>query len=178
MSGTVARLLTVPLLLLASCALAGAYGMIHNQISYTVSPEYFHDFKFIQFDIPSGTRRDASVVGWRASWWMGLILGLPVMAACLFIRDGRRFARTFLLVAASVVCGTLAFGLVALLLSFLTLDAGDLPIWAYREGVEDPIAFVHAGNMHNASYLGGIVSAGLGTLAAVITAIRLRKPSP
>ncbi len=31
--------------------LSGLYGIIHDQISYTVSPEYFTKFKFQQFGI-------------------------------------------------------------------------------------------------------------------------------
>jgi hypothetical protein len=38
-------------LFLIACLLSGAYGAIHNQVSYTVSPEYFTKFKFVQFGI-------------------------------------------------------------------------------------------------------------------------------
>jgi hypothetical protein len=32
-----------------ACLIAGAYGALHNQISYSVASEYFQQFKFIQF---------------------------------------------------------------------------------------------------------------------------------
>ncbi len=59
-----------PVLLVAGCLICGLYGMLHNQISYTVAPEYFHAFKFDQFAIPNGLRNriGASIVGWQASW--------------------------------------------------------------------------------------------------------------
>ena len=59
---------------------AGGYGAVHNHISYTVSPDYFHAFKFHQFGIPPELRGrvGASIVGWHASWWMGLFVGIPV----------------------------------------------------------------------------------------------------
>ena len=44
------------LLLLVATLIAGAYGAIHNQISYTVSSEDFTQFKFWQF----GLSRSAS----------------------------------------------------------------------------------------------------------------------
>ncbi|MFD2857128.1 hypothetical protein ACFSZS_23640 [Seohaeicola zhoushanensis] len=31
---------------------AAAFGALHNQVSYTVGPDYFHAFKFRQFTIP------------------------------------------------------------------------------------------------------------------------------
>ena len=69
------KLAFVPVLLMVGCLFAGLYGIIHNQISYTVSPEYFHAFKFQQFNIPPSlqNRIGASIVGWGASWWMGLL---------------------------------------------------------------------------------------------------------
>jgi hypothetical protein len=39
------------LFLPAAVLVAGLFGMIHNQISYSVSDEYFTKFKFIQFHL-------------------------------------------------------------------------------------------------------------------------------
>src|ERR1700676_2970104 len=67
------------LFLPAAVLVAGLFGMIHDQISYSVSDEYFTKFKFIQFhlldsDVPERIR--AAEVGFLASWWMGIPLGL------------------------------------------------------------------------------------------------------
>ena len=45
------KLLLMPPLLVLGCLIAGAYGTLHDQVSYAVSPDYFHAFKFIQFQI-------------------------------------------------------------------------------------------------------------------------------
>ena len=68
---------------------AGLYGVLHNQISYTVSPEYFTRFKFVQFgltelELPERVR--ASMVGFQASWWMGIPIGMPSAWRDSFIR--------------------------------------------------------------------------------------------
>jgi hypothetical protein len=83
------RLALLPLSLVFACVIAGAYGAIHDQISYTVAPSYYHDFKFIQFAIAPElqNRLGASIVGWSATWWMGLVIGAPLYVAGLFIRD-------------------------------------------------------------------------------------------
>ena len=46
------KLVTIPILFVLACLFAGIYGALHNQISYSVAPEYFTQFKFIQFQIP------------------------------------------------------------------------------------------------------------------------------
>ena len=52
------KILLFPLLLAAGCIISGLYGAFHNQISYTVSPDYFHAFKFDQFGIPEPREGD------------------------------------------------------------------------------------------------------------------------
>jgi len=62
-------------LVLLAMFLSGLYGIVHDQISYTVSPEYFTKFKFQQFGITEVNLPDhvrASIVGFLASWWMGI----------------------------------------------------------------------------------------------------------
>jgi len=57
------------LLILTAIMLAGVYGAIHNQISCTVSSEYFTKFKFRQFglvDVNLPDRVRASFVGFIA----------------------------------------------------------------------------------------------------------------
>ncbi len=86
-----AKATLLPVLLVAGCLISGLYGMLHNQISYTVAPEYFHAFKFDQFAIPNGlhNRIGASIVGWQASWWMGLIIGVPILLVGLIMPDAK-----------------------------------------------------------------------------------------
>jgi hypothetical protein len=67
------------LFLPAAGLVAGLFGMIHDQISYSISNGYFTKFNFIQFhlldlDVPERIR--VAEVGFLASWWMGVPLGL------------------------------------------------------------------------------------------------------
>ena len=101
-------LLIVPL----AVAMAGAYGAVHNQISYTVSPEYFTKFKFDRFglaDDPRSERIRASIVGYRASKSMGLPIGVLVGAIGFIPRGYRRMLRVTLWSLAVVVGFTLLF---------------------------------------------------------------------
>jgi hypothetical protein len=49
---TMKKRVTIPILFVLACLFAGIYGALHNQISYSVAPEYFTQFKFIKFQIP------------------------------------------------------------------------------------------------------------------------------
>lgn len=68
---------------LLSCAasgalVAGVYGVVHDQITYTLSPEYFTKFKFQQFawaDFGFPTRVFVAEIGFLATWWVGFIAG-------------------------------------------------------------------------------------------------------
>ena len=58
------KLLLFPVLLAVACVIAGLYGALHNQISYTVSPEYFHANKFHQFAIPANLHDRLAPPSW------------------------------------------------------------------------------------------------------------------
>ena len=171
------RLLAFPLLVASACVLAAMYGALHNQISYTVSPGYFYEFKFLQFGIDPmlHNRMGAALVGALASWWMGLILSVPIFAAACFVRGDREFLRCFLTSAMLVVMVTLAVGLGALTVAVATIGPDTVPWWAQDRGLSNPVRFARAGQMHDFSYLGGVVGALIGLGYAVWCAIRSRR---
>lgn len=172
-----AKLILLPLLLIAACLVAGAYGALHNQISYTVSPDYFHVFKFDQFRIPEDLRGrvGASIVGWHASWWMGILIGVPVLLVGL-IMPGARTYLTHCLIAIAVVAATaLIVGLAALAWASVATSATSLPRFWYPPGVADKVAFARAGTMHNFSYLGGFIGIMTGSLYLIVQRIRLHR---
>jgi hypothetical protein len=165
-----------PVLLTAACLMAGLYGALHNQISYTLSPDYFHALKFHQFDIPSGLqgRVGASIVGWHASWWMGLFIGVPVLIVGLILPGWRTYLSRCL-IAFAVVAGTaLVVGLAALVYACLTITPASLPGYWYPDGVADKVAFARAGTMHNFSYLGGFLGIVTGSLYLIVEHVRGR----
>ncbi len=169
------KILLFPLLLAFSCALAALYGALHNQISYSVSPGYFHDFKFIQFRIDQvlHNRWGAAQVGIFASWWMGIVIGLPIYLFALRIKDIGLVLKTYITAAALVAVITLSVGLAGLILSTHIIDAEDLLAISPQRPTSDPLAFARAGAMHDFSYIGGIT----GLLIALIFTRRCARKS-
>src|SRR6476620_12423474 len=99
-----------PPLLLAGCIISGLYGVLHDQLTYTLSPDYFHAFKFIMFKIPPSlhNRAGAALVGWLATWWMGVLIGLPVLTVGLIMPDWKSYLKHSLAAFAVVAFTALA----------------------------------------------------------------------
>jgi hypothetical protein len=168
------KLALFPVLLAAACLIAGLYGALHNQISYTVSPDYFHALKFQQFDIPEHLqgRQGASIVGWYASWWMGLVIGIPVLLVGLILPRWQAYLSRCLIAFALVAATALLFGLGALLYAYLTISEASLSGYGFPAEVADKVAFIRAGTMHNFSYLGGLVGIVTGCVYLLVWPVR------
>jgi len=174
------KLALVPVLFVLACLLAGIYGAVHNQISYTVSPEYFTQFKFYQFRIDDSMpeRIGAAIVGWNAAWWMGIVIGIVLIPFGLLIRGNAKYFWVLIWVFGVVAGTTLIVGLVALAVAFVVVDsevAGEIS--RYGNEMTDDVAFVRAGTMHNFSYLGGLVGIITGGVAIFWQRRRLNSPN-
>lgn len=165
------KLVLFPVLLVAGCIVAGVYGALHDQISYTVSPDYFHALKFQQFDIPSElhSRLGAAIVGWRASWWMGALIGVPLLLVGL-VHPGWKAYLCHSLISFGVVAFTaLAIGLWALIDATDSITEESLSRFVFPDGVADKVAFARVGMMHNFSYFGGFIGIITGSLYLVVS---------
>jgi hypothetical protein len=160
---------------LLSALLAGFYGVIHDQITYTISPEYFTRLKFAQFhyaDFGLPSRVFVGEIGFLATWWLGFIAGWflarVTVPSCPALEARRRCFQGFAMIFACAIAASAAgFGLGLR----LGPDA-DLSNWraiASRLGVLDLRSFVCVAYIHNAGYLGGLI----GLIAAIIY---LRRP--
>jgi hypothetical protein len=150
--------------------IAGTYGIVHDQITYAISPEYFTKFKFEQFhyaDLGLGDRAFVVVIGFLATWWVGLFSGwflarLGVDSEGAPPTAGSVIRRFWWIIASGFVCGIGGF-----LYGRHKVGTDALDDWLpYTEsiGVTDPAAFVTVGQIHNFGYLGaliGLVIAGI-----------------
>jgi|LauGreDrversion4_2_1035121.scaffolds.fasta_scaffold1588390_1 hypothetical protein len=154
----------LPAFLLACVVMAGLFGVLHDQISYSVSPEYYTQFKFRQFhllDLALPERVRAGIVGFLACWWMGIPLGAAVFAMAWrqpTLLSMRKALWSSLPIMAGV---TLAISLLGLAWGWwhVTLQPREAwPRWYIPPGVQDARAFVTVGCMHAAAYAGGVLS--------------------
>jgi hypothetical protein len=155
---------------------AGIYGILHDQLTYSISPEYFTRLKFLQFhyaDLGLPPRVFVAEIGFLASWWVGFVAGwfLARVTVPAFPppRALRCSLRGFGIVFGTAITASAGGWLLGLLRSS---DPG-LSAWqgfALRYGVVDLPGFVRVAYIHNASYLGGLI----GLVIAIIYLRRLK----
>lgn len=149
---------------------AGFYGIIHDQVTYSISAEYFTRNKFQQFayaEPRNGSERlFAGTIGFLATWWVGALLAW-VMARVAILKGWgmpslREFSGAFAItfsVSFLVALGGLGYGFWRKTTGY----AGSWIEWMDALGVVDREAFMTVGYIHNSSYLGGV----LGTFVAI-----------
>lgn len=155
-----AKLLACFCFALFAIALAALYGALNDQMTYSISPEYYAKFKFKSFKIEPkiielSPRLAAAIVGAKATWWMGLILGLILGLFALMQRDWKRALNTLFKACLIVFLFIFSFSLSAPLLGGNSWVADD---------VVDAKSFILVGKIHTLAYLG----AAAGGVAALI----------
>ena len=161
--------------LVSACTLVACiFGALHDQITFTLSPEYFQKIKFQQFAWLSFGRPDrlrVAAIGSVACAGLGALFGwllgrrllqakirpLPTTAAKDFWRAARRRC---LLVLSCAVAGGLIAGICA---HWLATDGNggrwDWAIEQYR--IVDRLHFIEVVYVHHGSYLGALLGAAL-----------------
>jgi hypothetical protein len=156
---------------------AGAYGILHDQITYTLSPEYFTHLKFSQFrwaNLGLPPRFFVGEIGFLATWWVGFFGGwvlarvtAPFAPPRVMLRLALRGFRT--MIAAAMLSG--AVGYCYGLMQHPTAANSGIADFAESIGVQDVPAFVRVAYIHNGGYLGGLA----GLVAAALTQRRAAK---
>lgn len=146
---------------------AGIYGILHDQITYSISPEYFTKFKYRQFGFEpewfGGHRATVALIGFLATWWMGLFIGIPLGLLSLLLPDYKRMA--FVLKRALLL--VLFFSAFAAIIGFLygrLILANEAVNWRMPDDLINKESFIIVGSIHNSSYIGGII----GLIAGIV----------
>jgi hypothetical protein len=151
--------------------IAGFYGALHDQLSYTISPEYFTKFKFEQFGLDpklfGSVRETVAIVGFLATWWTGIFIGIGLGLMGLLFTD----YKTMLKMVAKSILVTLGLamitGLVGLVYGKVILSNAQLN-WYFPDNLVDKANFIAVGSLHNFSYLGGLLGLFAGITYLII----------
>jgi len=171
------RIPTLMLWIALAVLAAVAYGIVNDQITATISPDYFSVFKRAQFApvlehtgmTDSPTRVQALVVGAMSTWWYGLFLGIVLGISGMVGRGTPLSTRRYLVALArvlamtlgvSVVCGTVAY------LAEPSIKPGPTH-WPFLAGIRDVRGAFAVGWWHNGAYVGALV-------ATVIESLRVQ----
>ena len=149
------------LAIVALCVLAAVtYGILHDQITARVCVEYFTVGHPPVFDTDDPTLLG---LGWGviATWWVGVLLGVPLAAAARFGPRPKRAVRSLVhpitrLMVMCAGCAAIA-GLVGWLMERNGLGAVIVYEFDARLPREKHAAFAAAAGAHSASYAVGFV---------------------
>jgi hypothetical protein len=177
MKGLLLKFAVFLLLFIIICFIAGIYGFLHDQISYTVSPEYFTKLKFQQFYIPEVlyNRIGAGIVGIKATWWMGLVIGIIIIPIGLIIPGWKNYFIIMVWTFIYIILTALIMGIIALIYGLIKYDINNLPNFNVPDGVENAVNFCVVGNMHNFSYIGGLIGIVVGIINIIINNMKIRE---
>ena len=166
------------LIIVIAPLVGGIYGVLNDQLTYTISPEYYTKFKFFQFGLVNAKnevifanpRIAVSAVGFMATWWMGLSIGFILGLVGLVHRESKQmFCATLKAMVVTVVVA-FATGLLGLAYGkFFLADAG--VDWWLPGNLIDTDNFIAVGSMHNFSYFGGLI----GLMTGIIYTIREKR---
>ncbi len=178
------KFLALVLILLVAPILGGIYGIVHDQITYTISSEYYTKFKFIQFGLENwglgeniGTNKNpeiilenprfgASIVGVLATWWVGMLIGIILGFIGLIHRNGKIMFNTTMKAFFLTTVIALLTGIIGLAYGKMFLT-DDRPNWFLPDNVTNPDNFIMVGSMHNFSYLGGLIGLIIGVIYSI-----------
>lgn len=164
------------LVIFLSIILASVYGFLHNQISYSISTEYFTEFKFEQFwsvkytlDFP---RMSAGLIGIASTWWFGLLLGLIIGIVGMFQQNYKIMWKSSIGAIIRTLGIAIGIGIVGIVVGKFIISNLDTN-WNLPAELNDRKSFLTAGTMHNFSYLGGII----GMIYGIIYQLKIKKAS-
>jgi len=164
--------------------ISGLYGIVHDQITFSISSEYFTHFKFIQFNIAENLRDSerlaTAIVGFLSTWWVGVILAVLLGIIGLQKMSVEHYRKSRVQAVKIVFLMTIVFGVIGYFLGLYSVaSTSDWPknIGSFEGmGLPDIRAwdnFMIVGSIHNFSYLGALV----GLIVALVKQFRLLKRS-
>jgi len=161
--------------------LAGIYGVLHDEFTYTISNEYFTKFKFYQFELADGgkeailpnPRLAVAVVGFMATWWTGIFIGFGHALTGLIQKDAKTMLRVIIHATLITILTAIIVGLIGLVYGRFYLSNVGVNWWL-PDNLVDKKSFIMVGSMHNFSYLGGVIGLIIGIIYQIIISKKVK----
>lgn len=152
------------LLVVIICALTiGIYGALYDQLTYSISSEFFTKFKFLKYNFATGDEAILSfprfwvaIAGFLSTWRLGAVIGVALGAFVPHITD-RKYFRFLFKTLMWTILGVSFAGLYGLLYGKYYLAPRGVD-WHFPDNIMDLNSFIIAGSMYNYTYAGGFFS--------------------
>lgn len=180
------------LILIIASFLGGIYGVLHDQITYTLSEEYYSKFKFVQFGLDNwglgynisstkipeiklhNPRAGAAIVGFLSTWWVGLFIGIVLGVVGFIQKNAKVMFKVVLKSFLFTIVIAFLTGVIGLIYGKLVVVKGNIK-WFIPDNLIDIDAFLMVGSMHNFSYLGGVLGLIFGIYYSFNQKIKLKR---
>jgi hypothetical protein len=155
------------LVMIASALLAGFYGILHDQLTYTISHEYFTKFKYAQFGFEpawfGGDRPTVGIIGFLATWWVGLFIGTGLGLVALLLPDVAAMRKAVTRAIGLVYSTAVLAGVAGFLYGKYCLTTTGVNWWL-PANLAHKNDFITVGSIHNFGYVGGLIGLLIGIL--------------
>lgn len=150
-----------------SAILAGGYGIVHDQVTYSISKEYFTKFKYQQFGFDpvmfGGDRQTVAIIGFLATWWTGAIIGTCLGLTGLIYSNHQLMWKAIKKAISTTFCVAVFTGIVGFVYASYLLEKNGVD-WRFPAGLSNRDDFIVVGCIHNFSYLGGLAGLIVGVV--------------
>lgn len=158
------------LTIIISVIIASVFGFLHNQISFSISNEYFTKFKFEQFGFVEygieTPRLTSGIIGVWATWWFGLIIGVLFGLLGFFEKDWKVMFKKVIISIYRTILIVIVFGFLGKVIGKLVIVNFEFD-WKLPKNLINQESFIIAGTIHVFSYLGGVIGLIYGVLFLV-----------
>ena len=158
------KLGTLVILIFLSTIVAGIYGIIHDQFTFTISSEYFTVYKFDQFNFTdwgnNSPRLTTALIGFLATWWVGLIIGIFQATVGLIHKSSRLMFKMVLNAIGITLVTAVLFALVGGVVGYFN-TMGEFEC-CFPYDIIERRNFRIVGYIHNFSYFGGEIGCVIG----------------
>ena len=115
-------------------------------------------------------RQAVAIVGFLATWWVGVFIGLVLGLTGLVFIDYKKMFKAILIALTITFFATIVTSFIGFLYGKLHLTKSGVDWWL-PDNLIDKNNFIIVGSIHNFSYLGGLI----GLLIGVVYLIRKNK---
>ena len=178
----VRKILTIFLVAAMASVIAGLYGVINDQITFSISSEYYTKYRFLQYNLVQ-VEGDSRIIYPRilvvlvtflSTWWFPLISGLIIIIFNLIQNTWKMLLKTSVLAMLISILITVFFAIIGFILGSLIISK--LPKYYFADWcfipdkLNDYENYITAGTMDVFNSFGGF----LGLIVAIFYSYKKR----
>ena len=154
------------LIILLAILFASIFGALHNQLSYSVSNEFFEEYLFGNFGVNEwgiqNERLKASIIGVLGSYWVGLYLGILYAIIYVFLKTNQNLKNILSAISLNLMVAFIG-SIVGYILAHFFIPQENTGVFI-DFGIQRPQNYIEAAYMNTGSYYAGFFGLVIGII--------------